>query len=211
MVAVYEYGDQVLYATQDAQDAHTTEYLTLPTQNSAGWNNVAVTSDDRPIASFYIGSDKQLIVAEQTSGGSWQYESVGQDIFETHGLDLDLDDEPVISHRRSTNDGLRLLTRTNQGWTDELVVADANHGYFSDLRVDDLGDPHVIYMAEGSSSSDNPMYYLRWDGADWQSYHISGVDRAFYPRIALDSNGTAHAAVYDPSRSTVSYTHLAPN
>lgn len=211
MIALIDYGDQLRYATYDAQGQRSGEDLTLPgtDPNPPVWTNIATTSTGTPVISFQIGLDKTLIIAEKPAS-SWQYETAGQDVAQVHGLAVDHDDEPVVSYRRnSTNDGLRLLRRSGQTWSDILVVDDPDHGYSSDVTVGPLGDPHLIYMANGSGGQyDNPMYYARWDGAAWESIHVTGVDRAFYPRIAVDDTRTPHVVVYDPPRDAIEYVKL---
>ncbi len=204
MVALLDYGDQVLYAKQDAQGQRSEEYLTIPSQNDPVWVNIDTTSDGRPVASFHIGLDKTVVVAER-SAGSWSYETIGQGVSQVHGMAVGPTNQPVVAYHKETNDGLRLLQRQTQSWQDDLVVANPDHGYSPDIAVDELGDPHVVYMAQGSGQYDNPLYYARWNGAQWEHHEITGVDRAFYPRVALDHNRTPHAAVYDPSRDAITY------
>lgn len=206
MVALLEYGDRVLYSYKPAAGTLNNQDLSLPSANPPVWTNLALTSDGRPVASFQIGLDKTVYIAEMNASGTWQYEQAGQDVAQVHGLGVGPNDEPVIAYRRdSANDGLRLLRRQGQSWTDELVVADPDHGYSPDVAVDSLGDPHVVYMAQGAAQYDNPLYYARWNGVQWEHYEMTGVDRAFYPRVAVDANRIAHAVVYDPSRDTISY------
>lgn len=208
MVALLDYGDQVLYAHQSAAGQRTEEYLTLPAQNDPVWVNVATTSDARPFVSFQIGLDKTVVIAEQTVGGNWQYETIGQDVSQLHGLAVGPSDEPTVAYRKATNDGLRLLRRQGQTWQDVHVVADADHGYSPDIAIDSLGDPHIVYMAQGAGQYENPLYYARWNGAAWEHHEITGVDRAFYPRVALDQARTPHVVVYDPSRDAISYLQI---
>ncbi len=206
MIALVGYGDRVVYAYRSPQGQLSTEDLTLPGSNPPVWVNLAVTSDGRPIASFQIGLDKTLVVAEKSAGGTWSYETPGQDVSQVHGMAVGPDDEPVIAYRKdSNNDGLHLLRRQGRNWSDDLIVANANHGFTPDVAVDSLGNPHVIYMANGATQYDNPLYYARWNGVDWEHDQITGVDRAFYPRIAVDANRVPHVVVYDPSRDTITY------
>ncbi|MGM0559394.1 MAG: hypothetical protein ACQEVA_23625, partial [Myxococcota bacterium] len=210
MVALVDYGDQIRYATYDAQGQRTGEDITLPgtDPNPPVWTNIGVTSSGTPVVSFQIGLDKTLIIAEKP-GSSWQFDTAAQDVAQVHGLAVDHNDEPVVSYRKnSTNDGLRLLRRSGGTWSDTLVVDDPDHGYSSDVAVGPLGDPHVIYMASGSAQYDNPMYYARWNGAAWESIQVAGVDRAFYPRIAVDDTRTPHVVVYDPPRDSIEYVRL---
>ncbi len=209
MIALLGYGDEILYATYDAQGQRSEEYLTLPPANRPVWVNVATTSDGRPIASFQIGQDKDVVVAERSSAGSWSYEIPGDDVAQVHGMAVGPDDQPVIAYHRETTDGLRLLRRqASQSWTDDLIVASPDHGFTPDVAVDSLGDPHVVYMARGPGQNENPLYYARWDGADWEHLQVTGADRAFYPRIALDDSRTPHIAVYDPPNDTITYVRL---
>jgi hypothetical protein len=211
MIALLDYGDRIRYATYDAQGNRSGEDLALPgtDPNPPVWTNIGVTSSNTPVVSFQIGLDKELIIAEKP-GTTWQYETAAQDVAQVHGLAVDHSDEPVVSYRKnSSNDGLRLLRRSGQTWNDTLVVADPDHGYSSDVAVGPLGDPHVIYMANGSGGQyDNPMYYARWNGNAWESIHVTGVDRAFYPRIVVDDTRTPHAVVYDPPRDAIEYVRL---
>lgn len=207
IVALVDYGGQVIYAKQDAQGQRSQENLTIPAQNSPVWVNVDATSDGRPVASFHIGLDKTVVVAER-SAGTWSYETVGQGVSQVHGMAVGADDHPIVAYRKETNDGLRLLRRQAQSWQDDLIVANPSHGYSPDVAVDAIGDPHVVYMAQGSTQTDNPLHYARWNGAQWEQHQIPGVDRAFYPRVALDSTRTPHVAVYDPSRDAISYLML---
>jgi hypothetical protein len=211
MVALVDYGDQIRYATYDAQGGRAGEDITLPgtDPNPPVWTNIGVTSSGTPVVSFQIGLDKELIIAEKP-GSTWQFDTAAQDVAQVHGLAVDHGDEPVVSYRKnSTNDGLRLLRRSGGTWSDTLVVADPDHGYSSDVAVGPLGDPHVIYMANGSGGQyDNPMYYARWNGSAWESIQVAGVDRAFYPRIAMDDTRTPHVVVYDPPRDSIEYVRL---
>jgi hypothetical protein len=205
MVALLEYGDQVLYAKQTAQGLRSDEYLNHPAPNDPVWTNLAVTSDGRPIASFQIGLDKNVVVAEKSAGGTWSYEIIGQDVSQVHGLAVDGDDQPVFAYRKDTNDGLRVARRQALSWDDELIVADPDHGFSPDIAVDSLGDPHIAYMAQGAGQYDNPLYYARWDGAGWENHELTSVARAFYPRIAVDASRTPHVVVYDPTSDAISY------
>ncbi|QDG49481.1 hypothetical protein FIV42_01620 [Persicimonas caeni] len=204
MVALIDYGAEVLYATHNAQGQRSDEYLTLPAQNPPVWVNLDATSDGRPVASFHIGLDKTVVLAERNAG-TWAYETVGQGVSQVHGMAVDAANQPVVAYHKETNDGLRLLRREAQTWRDDLIVADPAHGYSPDVAVDSLGDPHVVYMAQGATQTDNPLYYARWNGAQWEHHQLPGVDRAFYPRIALDATRTPHVAVYDPSRDAIAY------
>jgi hypothetical protein len=205
MVALLDYGDQILYAHRTAQGLRSEEFLSQPAPNNPVWTNIGVTSDGRPIASFQIGLDKTVVIAEKTASGAWSYEIVGQGVSQVHGLAVDGDDQPAIAYHKETNDGLRILRRQPQSWQDELIVADPDHGYSPDIAVDSLGDPHVVYMARGPGQYENPLYYARWDGAQWENHELTNVARAFYPRVALDASRTPHVVVYDPTNDTISY------
>jgi hypothetical protein len=205
MVALLGYGSEVLYNKQTAQGVRSEEYLIHPAPNNPVWTNIGVTSDGRPIASFQIGLDKNIVIAEKGTGGTWSYEILGQDISQVHGLAVDPNDQPVVAYRKGTNDGLRVARRTGQSWQHELIVADPDHGYSPDIAVDSLGDPHLVYMAQGAGQYDNPMYYARWNGAQWEHHQLTSVARAFYPRVVVDASRTPHAVVYDPTSDTISY------
>lgn len=209
MVSLLDYGDQILYARYDAQGQRSDEHLTLPPDNPPVWVEMAVTSDNRPVISFQIGLDKTLVVAEQTAAGGWQYDEVGQDVSQVHGVAVGPNDEPTVAyHHADNNDGLRLLSRQGQNWQDELIVADLDHGFTPAIAIDDLGDPHVAYMARGAGQYDNPMYYARFDGTQWEHLLVNGVDRAFYPRIVVDDQRRPHIVVYDPPRDSIAYVRL---
>jgi hypothetical protein len=208
-VSLLDYGDQILYARQDAQGQRTEQYLTLPPTNPPVWVEMAVTSDNRPVISFQIGLDKTLVVAEKTPAGTWDYDTLGQDVAQVHGVAVGPNDEPAIAyHHADNNDGLRLLSRQGATWQDELIVADVDHGFTPAVAIDDLGDPHIAYMARGSGQYDNPMYYARFDGVQWEYLQVNGVDRAFYPRVVIDDQRRPHIVVYDPPRDSIAYVRL---
>lgn len=119
--------------------------LAFPEEDGAAWLNLDVTSDNGPIASFYVGPETELIVGELSTGGDWDFETVTSESFQIHGMSVGPDDEPTIAYHRSENDGLRLLSRDGADWTDELVYDEPEVAYSPDIAIDDLGDPHVVY------------------------------------------------------------------
>ncbi|MFU8803393.1 MAG: hypothetical protein ACNA8W_06265 [Bradymonadaceae bacterium] len=208
MIALLANGGEILYSWRDAQGTRGSEVLDLPAENNAVWTNLVATSDGRPIASFQIGLDRDLYIAERDGLGDWYYEKVRANVSQVHALAVGPDDQPRVAFHLTENDGLRLLKRQSGIWQEELVVAGADDGFSPDIAVDALGDPHFVYQARTETQFDNPMRYVRWDGGQWENKVVDGVERAFYPRIVVDGLGGVHAAVYDPRRNTVSYVKI---
>lgn len=209
MVAVLDYGDEMHYASVDSQGQRSGETEVLPATYSASWPQIAATSDGRPIASFSISAADEHLIAEKSAAGIWQYETAGTDVDVGHGLAVGPDDEPRIAYRRDVSDGLRLLTRSGGTWQDDSIVGNPDHGINPDLAVDELGDAHFFYRAN-LGGFDDPPYYARLSGTDWQIFEVSSVAEVRNPRIALGPDRTPHAAGTDIDANTISYIRIDP-
>lgn len=203
IMSLLNYGDDILYVTREENGAQDEETFAFPEEDGAAWLNLDVTSDNRPIASFYVGPETELIVGERSSSGDWDYESVTTESFQIHGMAVGPDDEPTIAYHRSENDGLRLLSRDGSDWTDEVVFDEPEVAYSPDIAIDDLGDPHVVYTSQNDDGAD--LGYLRFDGEDYQTHLVESFESATYPRVVLDDQRIAHAVSRDSSRDAVTY------
>jgi hypothetical protein len=208
LVALLELGEEVLYMTRSPDGTSgRRKLLNLPDfgDDTPVWVNLETTGDARPLATFQIGGQNALVVAERTGSDTWSYSTVGQKINQIHGLALGPDNEPTIAYRRKNQDGLYLLERRDGEWESTPVVELPDHGYSPDLAVDSRGNPHMIYRANTGMLGEFRLHYVRWNGNDWERHPIEGLDGGFYPRIVLDEDDTPHAATYSHSLSGISY------
>lgn len=210
-LAILEYGDEVMYATRTPDGTRDREYLTLPTHGSHDpqWINLALNLEDQPVASFQIDREDVLVIAERSDGGDWSYTTVGNDVEKVHGMDIGPDGQPTVTYRNDDREELHVLRQPAEEWKNTAVVDDEDHGFRPDVAVDSLGDPHIVYEADnGFGGAEHSMFYVRWNGDDWERHALTSVQDAESPVITLDGNDTPHIAVYDSEQDSVSYVRI---
>ncbi len=204
-------SDQIHYARRSPDGTWLRQSFTVLADHNNPWVSLGLKSDGSPVVSTWIGQQDQIFIAERI-GGTWTTELAAENATQVHHMAVGPSDEIRIVHRPpdSPHDGLKMTSRVNGTWEDEVVtpVDTASVPY---IDIDDRGDPHVVFSIHLTSTTSD-FGYTRWDGNSWETHEIQDtlVERAFWQRVAVDGSYVAHIVIYDSALSQISYLTVEP-
>ena len=125
----------------------------------------------------------------------WTLEIVGDGSMYT-SIALDSEGSPRITYEESSYGGLQYATRTDEGWSSELVQNRRYNSSYTSIALDSDDHPHISYRDWGDNDA---VMYATSNGTSWS---IETVDdsRLSYGRacsIAVDSGGYPHISYSD--------------
>ena len=101
--------------------------------------------------------------AYQTNGG-WATESAGISASWVSGFAMDIDSggDIYLSYGLEPG-GLTLAIKQGDTWDTQGLDSQGQAGYYSSLRLDSNGNPHIAYFR----NADKKLNYIFWDGSNW--------------------------------------------
>ncbi|MCH8226325.1 MAG: hypothetical protein IIC97_10705 [Chloroflexi bacterium] len=189
------------------------EVTVIPARGHDGWDNrIVVDSQGNPHISAVFPSDfngNGIEYYGQDAAGQWMVESVGSAPltyqFAT-SIAVDPQGIPHISFYTPDTKNLALASRTEAGWTINIVDDDEANGKFSSLIIDAEGRFHISYTQRADFTSVVVKYATRGpEDAGWDITEVGTLDSLTYgfvgarniTSLVLDSQGNPWIAYSD--------------
>ncbi len=181
-----------------------------------GWDTRITVADDGSVHVSAIdpeefgGRGVEYYVRDNT--GKWKVESIGSgSLTYKYATSVGVDPEgaPHLAFFDQKSNDLALATRSDSGWTIEVVDGDGDTGLFSSLVIDADGRFHISYFERKSSSSGVVKYATRADAnSDWEIRTIDTLDDLVFgfigarniTSVTVDSKGNPWVAYSDEKR-----------
>lgn len=164
--------------------------------------SLSLSQDGTAHFSYQAWDDFSLMYAQfnRTTGFDSQKVDYASDGCQSFPIAVDHDGGVHLCY--CSQNGLSYAVLNEQEWQIMVVDPSESAGVFSEIALDDLGNPHIAYYDSGAGV----LRYARLVGDSWE---ISLVDQnghvGQYPSIAIDSQGNAHISYYDVQNSALKY------
>lgn len=202
--------EDAAYALWDGTEWQVT---VIPARGHDGWDNrIVIDSQGKPHISAIFPKDFEGTGVEYyglDASGQWMVEIVGSvPLTYQFGTSIAIDPQgiPHITFYTPDSKDLALASRTETGWTINIVDDDGNNGRFAALIIDEEGRFHISYIQQGDGTSVVVKYANRGsDDTDWDISEVGMLDSITYgfvgarniTSLALDSNGNPWIAYSD--------------
>nr|HPQ42242.1 hypothetical protein [bacterium] len=164
------------------------------------FNAVALDGNDSAHIAHFDPGEGDLMHTWRIGGSTLDTESV--DTIGTVGMecaiDLDSEENPVISYYNSSEDTIR-LARLQPGIWIQTVDSGIDTG-FTDVRVDASDVIHMVYSDYNTGS----LKYARYDG-DWTIETVDTGITGVAGALALNSSGFPHVVYVDSNTADIKY------
>jgi hypothetical protein len=204
-IAYVGYDDLLHYATWDGSQWQQETAQPLADYPAPSAVSIALDSQGRPVIAFQSGSG--IRYTSRTDQG-WTLEYLNNDAF-GRWLSLALDDQdvPHLAYYDTGQDRQMYATRPAGSWLITLVDDDADTGHFTDLALDQQGQPHIsyayyAYFQPGSEFHPaTELRYARLTAGQWLTETAQAGTTHHYPLLAIDNEDQLHAIYQDRAHS----------
>jgi hypothetical protein len=189
----YATSDYLHYATWDGSQW---QLETVQPLGSSYAVSIALDSQDRPAIAYQDGDG--IRYTTRTDQG-WNLEIFNNDAFAIWlSLALDHQDIPHLAYYDTSQDRQMYATRPAATWLITVVDDDTDTGHFTDIALDQQGQPHLTYAYYpffGTGDEYLPAYTVRYahlTGSQWLTETASFGSYHRFPSIAIASDDSLH-------------------
>jgi hypothetical protein len=166
-------------------------------------STLALDSSDSPHISYY-DSTNGVIKYAHWNGIQWEIDTV--DIGNRGILALEDDGNPQIIYHIRDDNLIKHAFWNGVDWDVAIIRDNLAELWGMDMALDDQGNPHIMYIEARVVWEEYwfDLYYLRWNGVEWQSELVAstiapndGGDASGSISVDVDSLGYPHVAFFD--------------
>ena len=158
--------------------------------------SIALNIDGFPTICYYSSKSHSVKCAYEDATG-WHIQNIDNVAAEYISLEIDGTGVPHISYYDDTNNILKYAVKKGSSWSVERVDTQGNVGAYSDIAIDDSGNPHITYRNYINSRYN--LKYARKDESGWhiETIHSYGSRYLSYCSIALDAYNNPYISYFE--------------